>query len=244
VATAAADKQTAVSIIVDEIQYLGEKELSALIMAVHRVAQKQLPLVLIAAGLPQLVGLAGQSKSYAERLFDYPEVGALGFNDSCKALLEPAQRQGVEICRDALSEIFDITRGYPYFLQEWGYHCWNMAQHSPIDLPLVRSASEVAIQRLDESFFRVRFDRLTPREKKYLFAMAQLGEGPHRSGDIAEKLNMRVQSVAPARNSLIKKGMVYSPSHGDTAFTVPLFDSYMSRVMSQQAQGKSAFSKV
>jgi AAA ATPase-like protein len=231
IAEAAAARSTAVAIIMDELQYLPEKELSALIMAIHRVAQKKLPLVLIGAGLPQLVGQMGKSKSYAERLFDFPVVGALKPADSKKALQEPAKKEGVVFEEPALDEIQRITQGYPYFLQEWGYHTWNAAESSPITLDVVKAATSKAVERLDESFFRVRFDRLTPREKRYLRAMAQLGAGPHRSGDIADLLGAAVQTVAPLRNGLIRKGMIYSPSHGDTAFTVPLFDEFMKRIM-------------
>ena len=231
VARAAAARHTAIAIIIDEVQYLRENELSALIMAMHKVTQKQLPLVLIGAGLPQLVGLAGKSKSYAERLFDFPVIGALTESDARNALEEPARRQGVMFEPKALEKIINITQGYPYFLQEWGYHAWNIAEASPITIETVLAANRSAIDSLDESFFGVRFDRLTPREKVYLRAMAELGAGPHRSGDIAETLGAGVQTVAPLRNGLIKKGMIYSPAHGDTMFTVPLFDEFMKRIM-------------
>jgi hypothetical protein len=230
VGLAARARSAAVAIIIDELQYVKETEFSALIMAVHRVAQKQLPIILIGAGLPQLVGLAGKAKSYAERLFDYPRVDALSSDDATSALLQPAKREGVEYEPEALKLAVAVTQGYPYFLQEWGYHSWNAASGSPITATDVRSASQIAIGSLDESFFRVRFDRLTPREKDYLFAMAGLGAGPHRSGDIAHELGVAVESIAPVRSSLIKKGMVFSPAHGDTAFTVPMFDEYLNRI--------------
>jgi hypothetical protein len=228
---AALDRKTAVAIIVDEVQYLNETEMSALIMAVHRVSQRQLPLVLIGAGLPQLVGLAGRSKSYAERLFRYPEVGPLPVRYAKEALQDPVQSQGARFTDAALDELVDATHGYPYFLQEWGYHAWNLAADSTIDVDIVRQTTAVAIRKLDESFFRVRFDRLTPREKDYMRALAELGPGAHRSGDIADHLGMKVQSIAPLRSGLIRKGMIYSPAHGDTAFTVPLFDEFMLRTM-------------
>lgn len=231
VAEAAAARKTAIAIIIDELQYLDEEELSALIMAMHRVAQKNLPLVLVGAGLPQLVGLAGRSKSYAERLFDYPEVGPLKPNDAKRAIEKPAKDEGVGYTSASLDQIVKITQGYPYFLQEWGYHTWNIAESSPITPRTVTKASSLAVERLDGSFFRVRFDRLTPREKEYLRAMAELGPGAHRSGDIAELLGIAVQSAAPLRSGLIRKGMIYSPAHGDTAFTVPLFDEFMKRIM-------------
>jgi len=231
VGEAAADRGTGVAVIIDELQYMSEVEMSALIMAIHKVSQRGLPLVLIGAGLPQLVGLAGKSKSYAERLFIYPEVGALSLNDASFALQGPVATQGVAFTQDALAEVFRVTQGYPYFLQEWGYQSWNMAQSSPIDLPLIVETTQASTARLDQSFFRVRFDRLTPREKDYLSALAALGTGNQRSGDVAESLGVKVQTIAPLRSSLIKKGMIYSPAHGDTAFTVPLFDQFMLRTM-------------
>jgi len=231
VGEAAADRGTEVAIIVDELQYMTEVEMSALIMAIHRVSQRSLPLVLIGAGLPQLVGLAGKSKSYAERLFIYPEVGALSLEDASLALQVPVSTQGVSFTHEALAEIFRVTQGYPYFLQEWGYQSWNMAEQSPINLPLIQRTTIASTARLDQSFFRVRFDRLTPREKDYLSALAEMGAGNQRSGGVAERLGVKVQTIAPLRSSLIKKGMIYSPAHGDTAFTVPLFDQFMLRTM-------------
>ena len=231
VGEAAADRSTAVAIIIDELQYMTEAEMSALIMAIHRVSQRSLPLVLIGAGLPQLVALAGKSKSYAERLFTYPEVGALSMADTAQALQGPVASQGVSFTPEALAEVYRVTQGYPYFLQEWGYQSWNLADQSPIDLALIQQTTIASTQRLDQSFFRVRFDRLTPREKDYLCALAEMGTGNQRSGAVAERLGVKVQTIAPLRSSLIKKGMIYSPAHGDTAFTVPLFDQFMLRTM-------------
>ncbi len=190
-------------------------------MAIHRLTQKSLPVVLIGAGLPQLVGKAGRAKSYAERLFDYPELGPLKNDDARQALQAPVNREGTSFTEEALNEIIRVTEGYPYFLQEWGYQAWNIA----------KKATEASIQRLDQNFFRVRFDRLTPGEKEYLRALAELGTAPQRSGDVAEELGLDVQNAAPLRNNLIKKGMIYSPKHGDTAFTVPLFEGFMKRTM-------------
>ncbi|QYF87154.1 ATP-binding protein [Brevundimonas sp. PAMC22021] len=231
VGEAARERQTAVAIILDELQYLSELEMSALIMAFHKASQKQLPVVLIGAGLPQLVGLTGRSKSYAERLFDFPPAGPLNFEDASRALVSPVEDEGASITPDAVRAIFDITEGYPYFLQEWGYHAWLATDASPIDKADVERATPTALERLDRSFFRVRFDRLNPSEKRYLSAMAALGEGPHRSGDIAAKLGVKITSTGPTRASLITKGMIFSPAHGDTAFTVPLFDQFMRRTM-------------
>jgi hypothetical protein len=228
---AAAERERAIALIIDEMQYLTEEELSALIMAMHQISQRQLPVILVGAGLPQLVALAGRSKSYAERLFQFPEVGALDPSDALRAVQEPVQALGVRFTENALREIVRQTRGYPYFLQEWGYQSWNIAGESPIDIAVVQRATEISIRRLDANFFRVRFDRLTPREKRYLRALADAGDTTQRSGDIAERLGVKVQSIAPVRNSLIKKGMIFSPAHGDTAFTVPLFSEFMKRFM-------------
>lgn len=228
---AAQDRDTAIAIIIDELQYLKEEELSSLIMAIHKVSQKSLPIVLIGAGLPQLVGKAGRAKSYAERLFDYPEVGPLKKEDAKYALQEPVQREGVTFTKEAINEIIRVTKGYPYFLQEWGYQAWNIAARSPIDISIAKQATKASIHQLDQSFFRVRYDRLTPREKEYLRALAELGSDAQRSGTVAEELGIDVQNAAPLRNSLIKKGMIYSPNHGDTAFTVPLFEGFMKRMM-------------
>jgi len=228
---AAQEAGTALILFVDELQYVQEEQLAALIVALHRTAQRQLPVVLVGAGLPQLRGKMGHAKSYAERLFDFPEIGALPEVDAAIAIRKPAEDHGVKVNDDALQQIVEETRGYPYFLQEWGKHTWDAAEASPITLGDVETASTLAIAALDESFFRVRFDRLTPVEKKYLRAMAELGQGPHRSGDIAEMLERTVTSLGPTRSQLISKGMVWSPSHGDTAFTVPLFDEFMRRIM-------------
>ncbi len=231
VGAAAKEAGTALVLFVDELQYVEEDQLAALITALHRTAQRRLPVVMVGAGLPQLRGRMGRAKSYAERLFDFPEIGALPDNDARVAIAKPAHEQGVEINEDALQRIVQQTHGYPYFLQEWGKHAWDTATESPISLHDVDIASEAAIAALDESFFRVRFDRLTPQEKRYLRAMAELGPGPHRSGDIADQLGRKVTSLGPTRNQLIGKGMIWSPNHGDTAFTVPLFDEFIRRIM-------------
>ena len=231
VGDAALERKTAVAVFIDEIQYFSQKELGALIMAMHRVQQKRLPLVLLGAGLPILPGLAGESKSYAERLFSFPDIGALSREDAAKALREPAAAAGVEFKRSALTEVFALTKGYPYFLQEWGYQAWNVAAATPIARGDVSRATPIVIQRLDRNFFRVRYERLTPGEKNFLRAMAELGPDPHRTGDIADMLGVKLSSLGPVRAKLIKKGMVYSPAHGDMAFTVPLFDEFMERAI-------------
>jgi hypothetical protein len=228
---AAARSGTVLAMFVDEMQYVAEPELAALITALHRSAQQQLPVMLVGAGLPQLPGQFGQAKSYAERLFEFVTISPLSPEDSKLALVLPARREGVEYTAEALDAIVAKTQGYPYFLQEWGTRCWDVATESPITLDNVTTATTLVVATLDDSFFRVRFDRLTPSEKRYLRAMAELGPGPHRSGDIASVLGHDSQSVAPTRAKLIRKGMVWSPSHGDTAFTVPLFDAFMRRIM-------------
>jgi hypothetical protein len=231
VGQAARSAETALAIFVDELQYVEEEQLAALITALHRTAQRRLPVVLIGAGLPQLRGRMGRAKSYAERLFDFPEIGPLSAEAATLAIAKPAHDQGVEVDSAALDRIVTETRGYPYFVQEWGKHSWDVADASPITITDVESASTTAIAALDESFFRVRFDRLTPAERRYLRAMAELGPGPHRSGDVAQELGRQVTALGPTRNNLIAKGMIWSPQHGDTAFTVPLFDEFMRRIM-------------
>jgi len=231
VAEAAKAAGRPVAILIDEVQYLEVEDLSALIVALHRIGQRNLPLILFGAGLPQLAAVSGEAKSYAERLFEFPEVGPLDDIAASKAIEDPVEEMGVEIEPDALELIVRKTEKYPYFLQEWGARTWNAADDSPISARDVEKASDAAIGALDASFFRVRFDRLTPREQEYLRAMAALGPGPHRSGDIATELGIAVTTAGPLRTGLIRKGMIWSPAHGDTAFTVPLFDQYMLRAM-------------
>ena len=231
VGTAAQKAGTALVMFIDEMQYVEEDELAALIMALHRCVQRKLPIALVGAGLPQLRGRMGNAKSYAERLFDFPEIGPLPAADARIAITKPASNLRVALETRAIEQIVEETKGYPYFLQEWGKHTWDAASASPIKLADVRAASKTAVAALDESFFRVRFDRLTPAEKRYLRAMAELGPGPHRSGDIAACLKRDVTSLGPTRNQLISKGMIWSPNHGDTTFTVPLFDEFMKRIM-------------
>ena len=234
VGTAAQKAGTALIMFIDELQYVKEDELAALITALHRCAQRRLPITLIGAGLPQLPGKMGSAKSYAERLFEFPQIGPLNDVAAQLAIVKPAKNQGVDFTDVAVQRIIKETEGYPYFLQEWGKHAWDSAAASPIALKDVKAASAAAIAALDDSFFRVRFDRLTPAEKKYLRAMAELGPGPHRSGDIADCLQRKVTSLGPTRSQLIAKGMIWSPNHGDTAFTVPLFDKFMRRTVTDE----------
>ena len=222
---------TALILFIDELQYVAEEQLAALITALHRCAQAQLPVMLVGAGLPQLRGKMGSAKSYAERLFDFPEIGPLTPDAAERAIVVPAEREGVAVTPDAVRAIMRHTQGYPYFVQQWGKHAWDVADASPIDAADVEEGSRTALAELDDGFFRVRFDRCTPSEKRYLRAMAELGPGPHRSGDVARVLGVKVTSLGPRRAELIGKGMIWSPNHGDTAFTVPLFDQFMRRIM-------------
>src|SRR5262245_13031113 len=231
VGLAAKECDTAVVLFIDELQYVHEEQVAALITAIQYAKQDQLTITMMAAGLPQLVSQTGRAKSYAERLFEFVPIDRLDDTAAKEALCIPAKKEGVEFDAPAIEEILDQTQGYPYFLQEWGKHSWDVAAASPIKRADAENATDRALADLDASFFRVRFDRLTPSEKQYMRAMAELGAGPHRSGDIAEKLGRKVTAVAPLRNSLIAKGMIFSRAHGDTAFTVPLFDGFMKRTM-------------
>jgi len=217
------------TLLIDEVQYLRSGDLAALIVALHKISQKDLPVLFFGAGLPQVAALSGDAKSYAERLFHYPAVGPLLRDDAKSAIRQPIENEGESISEDALNEILLKTRGYPYFLQEWGYQCWNIAQSTQIELSDASQAAVEATRRLDDGFFKVRFDRLTPKEREYVIAMAQIGPGPYRSSDIATALNETHQSLGPRRAQIISKGMIFSPSHGDIAFTVPMFNDYLIR---------------
>jgi hypothetical protein len=231
VGEAAAENGTAIVLFIDELQYLEGAQLAALITALHRISQNQLPVTMVAAGLPQLLGQTGRAKSYAERLFEFIHIDSLDEKSAKEAICIPAEKDGVTYDEQAAKEILKQTKCYPYFLQEWGKHSWNMAESSPIPFQIAKNATNAALAELDSSFFRVRFDRLTPTEKRYVRAMAELGPGPHRSGDIADLLGKDVSAVAPLRSNLISKGMIYSPAFGDTAFTVPLFDGFLKRII-------------
>ncbi len=230
-ARAAAERKTAVGLFIDEVQYLSSEELAGVIVACHEIAQENLPFLFMGAGLPQVAALAGKAKSYAERLFDYPDVGSLEADDARAALVKPAEAEGVSFETGAAGDILRAAQNFPYFIQEWGYQVWNAAPSSPITQEMVRAATPDVVDHLDSSFFRVRFDRLTPLEQKYLRAMAELGPGPHATGSISETLGVRTASVATVRARLITKGMVWSQRHGETAFTVPMFDAFMKRQM-------------
>lgn len=217
------------TLLIDEVQYLRAQDLAALIVALHKVSQKELPVLFFGAGLPQVAALSGDAKSYAERLFHYPAVGALEPVDAEAAIRQPIESEGECIDDSAISEILAKTKGYPYFLQEWGYQCWNIAEGQSIKVDDASRAAEEATKRLDNGFFKVRFDRLTPKEREYVIAMAKLGSGPYRSSDVADALKETHQSLGPRRAQIISKGMIYSPSYGDIAFTVPMFNEYLIR---------------
>lgn len=217
------------TLLIDEVQYLRAKDLAALIVALHKVSQKELPVLFFGAGLPQVAALSGDAKSYAERLFHFPAVGALEPVDAEAAIRQPIEGEGERIDDSAISEVLAKTKGYPYFLQEWGYQCWNISEGPSIKAEDASRAATEATKRLDNGFFKVRFDRLTPKEREYVIAMAKLGSGPYRSSDVADALKETHQSLGPRRAQIISKGMIYSPSYGDIAFTVPMFDEYLIR---------------
>lgn len=220
------------TLLIDEVQYIKEPDLAALIVAIHKTNQANLPVLFFGAGLPQVAALSGNAKSYAERLFHYPKIGPLDIHAARNAIALPIEAEGERISDEAIAAIFEQTQGYPYFLQEWGFQAWEDADQSPIDISDISLASARAIARLDEGFFKVRFDRLTPKEREYVFAMAKLGKGPYRSSDVAEILKIDAQSLGPRRASIISKGMIFSPQHGDIAFTVPMFEDYLDRIKS------------
>ena len=217
------------ALLIDEVQYLSTEELGALIVAIHRVNQKALPVLLFGAGLPAIAALSGDAKSYAERLFIFPKIDALSNDDAANAIRQPIEEEGESIDGGLLDKIVALTRGYPYFLQEWGYQVWNASPQSPIDSDCIETAEKEALRRLDEGFFKVRIERLTPKEKEYVIAMARLGAGPYRSSDVADRLGEKLTTLGPRRAQIIAKGMIYSPAHGDIAFTVPMFDEYLKR---------------
>ena len=234
VGDAAAAAGKAWTLLIDEVQYLSKSELSALIMAVHRISQKRRPILVFAAGLPQIAALSGNAKSYAERLFTYRTIGQLPEAAARDAIRGPIEAEGESITDKALQQIVQKTQGYPYFLQEWGYQAWNLADKSPIGIPDVKTATNAAESRLDQGFFRVRFDRLTPKEKECVIKMALMGDGPYRSVNIAKTMGKTQRGFTPLRASIIKKGMIYSPDHGDLAFTVPMFGDYLRRTVPKE----------
>ena len=226
---AAEEKSAAVLLVIDEIQCLSERDFGALIMALHRMQQERLPIGMVGAGLPILPNLAGTAKSYAERLFQFPQVGALDPESCNEAVRSPFREAGVEVLDEALGCIQERTKGYPYFVQEWGYQLWNHTTNSSIGTSDVMAIDAAATRRLDENFFRVRMERLTESERLFLRAMARLENDPIRIAAVAETLGVSVSALSPRRSALIRKGMVYSPAHGEIAYTVPLFGEFLRR---------------
>lgn len=229
VGEAATERKKGVLIAVDEVQDLHEGELAALIAAVHQVDQMQLPVLLIGAGLPHLPGKACDAKSYSERLFQFPELARLSHEDSEAALVLPASRVGVEIEKAALGLMVEASEGYPYFIQQWGNCTWDVAKDKTIGEHDVKAAESLVEARLDQDFYQGRMGRLTQKEIEYLRAMANIGAEPYKSADIAEALGVQQSSMSNRRKDLINKGMIYSPSHGELAFSVPMFDKYLKR---------------
>lgn len=232
---AARERETGVVFLFDEVQFLGKLELEALIGAVHRTVQRQLPVTFAGAGLPQLPGLAGEAKSYAERLFKFPTIGELPGPEARQALIEPARAEGVEIDEDAGDWIVDYTEGYPYFIQEYGRAAWNTADGDRITLTDARNAQELVETELDESFFRTRVQRSTTEELRYMRAMAELGPSAQKASDVADVLGKASEQVAPLRARLINKGLLFTPRYGYAKFTVPQFDRFLRRFMSLDA---------
>jgi predicted ATPase len=228
---AAQDHGTGVVLLIDEVQFLHRVELEALVMALHRSVQRSLPITMVGAGLPQLAELAGQAKSYSERLFRFPVIGALQGPDARLALTDPAAVRSVTFANAALDEALDFTEGYPFFLQELGYAVWPIASGRVIRRSDIAAARQIVEEKLDASFFRVRLDRTTLMEKTYLRAMAELGPEPHSAGEVAALLHRTSQQCGPFRAGLIEKGLLFTPNHGDAAFTVPQFDQFMRRAI-------------
>lgn len=230
VGEAARDRRTGVLFTVDEMQYLPRDRLAALIVGLHRISQEQLPLMVAGAGLPSLPALAGEAKSYAERLFTFREVNSLAPEEAEAALVTPAADEGVRWEPEALRLVVELTRGYPYFLQEFGKQSWNVARGpGTITRADVEAAVPIATDELDAGFFRVRLDRTAPGENAYLEAMASLGAGPYRSGDVAAAMGRTTLQAGSLRDTLIKRGLCHAPRRGIIAFTVPMFDDFIRR---------------
>jgi len=228
--TLAKNSESSICLFIDEIQYLKDDEFEALITAVHRVNQKGLPVILLAAGLPKVAKIAGDIKSYAERLFSFISIGSLEADAAKLALVEPAKKMGITFTNEAIDEILSITEGYPYFLQEYGKQVWAFIKDGNIDVVSVREAYPIFEKSLDDSFFKVRYDRATPKEKEFMMAMTQCGELPCTIAQIASKMQTNVKSISPLRAQLIYKGFIYATSYGEVDFTVPQFNKYINRI--------------
>lgn len=231
VGEAAAERGRGVVLLFDEVQFLSKHQLEAVIEALHKMVQRRLPITLVGAGLPQIAELAGDAKSYAERLFKFSAIGVLSAEDAEEALARPAQDEGVTYAPDALMEAVAITGGYPYFLQELGYAVWTVAVGPMITRDDVVMTVPGYEAKLDESFFRVRLDRATELQRAYLRAMAQLGPEPQKASDVADVMGRTSQNLAPTRAELINMGLLYTPEHGYAAFTVPHFDKFILRAI-------------
>lgn len=231
VGEAAQESQRGVCILIDEIQFLGRIQLEALITALHKTVQRNLPVVLVGAGLPQIAELVGDAKSYAERLFDFPYIGELSAEDAKLAFSIPAEEEGVSYTEEALVEAIEISGGYPFFVQELGSAVWATAEFNPITAEEIRATVPQYEAKLDGSFFRVRLDRTTQLQRAYLRAMAELGSEPQKAADIAELMGRTSQNLGPIRAELINMGLLYTPEHGYAAFTVPHFDKFMLRAI-------------
>ncbi|MFC4102929.1 AAA family ATPase [Paenibacillus xanthanilyticus] len=213
----------------DEVQYLKEDEFGAIIAASHRISQRNLPVVTICAGLPQILAVSGDAKSYAERLFEFIPIENLDSKNAEKAIAGPAESKGVTFNSDALQEVISITEGYPYFIQELGKQAWDVAEQSPIILSDITGAKGMFEDSLDQSFFKVRLDRATEAEKKFMKTMAEIGKGPYKVADIASKMGRPAKSLGPTRAKLVNKGFIYPPAYGLIDFSVPQFDVFLRR---------------
>ncbi len=231
VGQAAAEKETGVVLLLDELHFLTREQLEALIAAIHKTVQRSLPITTAAAGLPQIHELVGDAKSYAERLFKFPSIGSLDDDGARRVLSEPAEKLGVVFSGDALDHGMEFSEGYPYFLQEFGEAAWDLASGSRITDVDARDARVAVEEKLDSGFFKVRLDRTTELQKAYLRAMAELGPDPQIASSVAELLNRTSPECGPTRKQLIDKGLLYTTDHGYAAFTVPKFDEYLKRAI-------------
>lgn len=232
VGRAAASKQLGALFTVDEMQFLRPAEMGAFVVALHRISQEGLPVMVVGAGLPSLLGKMGDARSYAERLFAFRRINSLDAGEARRALADPARRLEVRWTEGALDAVIGKTRGYPYFLQTFGQHCWDAVSHpgNTVHSATVREATPRALRSLDEGFFRMRFDRATRASRRYLRAMASLGPGPHLVREVAAALGTRSNRVSPQRDALIRLGLCYAPRRGEIGFTLPLFDKFLRRV--------------
>ena len=229
VGEAAREHESGVVFLLDEIQFLERGELEALIRALHRVSQRQLPLALAGAGLPNVARLAGEAKSYAERLFTFPVLGPLPVEDAREALIRPAAALDVTYDRRAVEAVMAFAEGYPYFIQEYGDVLWDHAAGPEVTAIEAVEAQALVEARLDSNFFRVRIERASEQEVGYMRAMAELGPEPQTAAAVAAVLHRRSEQLGKVRTRLIEKGLLYAPAYGRAAFTVPQFDRFLRR---------------